>query len=101
MLVLVLGLLGRKKKTEEDEESGEETEREIRKKKGWRILSLVPAIAAVIAFLLTEDMRLPTIFTGRWTLLMAIIALAQVVLVLLSKKRTQDPEDEDREAAMA
>lgn len=92
-VILLVGLAGKNKKTEEDD-SGEEVEKEIKKKKFWRIFSIVPALAAVIVFLLTENMRLPMVLVDRWTLLMVIIALVQVLVMVFGKKTTKDPEEE-------
>lgn len=73
---------------------------EINKRGGWRLASLVPAIGAVIAFILTEDMRNPMILVDRWTILMVIIAVVQIVVAFLSKKKTEEPEEEEATAAV-
>ena len=103
-LLLLLGYLGKKdqKATDEDgnvilDENGEETLAYSLKKKGfWRLFSLVPAIGAIIAFILTEDMRLPMVLVDRWTLLMIVIALIQVIVAFFSKKKKEEPEKEDQ-----
>ena len=92
-VLLLVGLAGKNEKTEEND-AGEEVEKEIKKKKFWRIFSIVPALAAVIVFLLTENMRLPMVLVDRWTLLMVIIALVQVLVMVFGKKTTKDPEEE-------
>ena len=56
--------------------------------------ALVPGIGAIIAFILTENMRNPMVFTDRWTLLMVIIALVQLVLVLFGAKKEKEPAAE-------
>ena len=95
-LILLIGCFGKKKKNEEEEtEDDEETQEKIRKKKFWRILSLIPAIGAVIAFILTEDMRLDMVIIDRWTLLMAVIALVQIILAVFSKKSSKEEENEE------
>lgn len=60
----------------------------------WKrfVLSIVPAAAAILAFILTEDMRQPMVFVDRWTILMAVIALAQVAVAVLSKKKKQEAD---------
>ena len=56
----------------------------------------------MIAFILTEDMRLDMVIIDRWTLLMVIIALVQIILVVLSKKSSKEEEnEEDGEADLA
>ena len=97
-VVLLIGLVGKKTKTEEAE-NGEEVEKEIKKKKFWRFFSIVPALAAVIVFLLTEDMRLPMVFVDRWTLLMVIIGLVQVFVMVFAKKTKKDPDEEEEAKA--
>ncbi len=97
-VVLLIGLVGKKTKTEEAE-NGEEVEKEIKKKKFWRFFSIVPALAAVIVFLLTEDMRLPMVFVDRWTLLMVIIGLVQVLVMVFAKKTKKDPDEEEEAKA--
>ena len=102
-LLLLLGYLGKKKYAKEDEygsalhdANGNEIIDYTRNKKGfWRVASLIPAVAAVIAFVLTENMRLPMIMVDRWTLLMVIIAVVQLIVAVLCKKRKEYEEDED------
>lgn len=51
-----------------------------------RLVSLVPALGALVAFILTEDMRLSMAITDRWTLLMVMIALVQLGVCIVAKK---------------
>ena len=103
---LLVGYLGKSKQAREDEngntvydENGSEVLEYIRKKRGfWRVVSLIPAIGAVIAFILTENMLLPMVIVDRWTLLMVAIALVQVVITALSKKRDEEQEENDSAA---
>ncbi len=102
-LLLLLGYLGKKKYAKEDEygnalhdANGNEIIDYTRNKKGfWRVASLIPAVAAVIAFVLTENMRLPMIMVDRWTLLMVIIAVVQLIVAVLCKKKKESEEDEN------
>ena len=103
-LLLLLGYLGKKKYAKEDEygnalhdANGNEIIDYTRNKKGfWRVASLISAIAAVIAFALTENMRLPMVMTDRWTLLMVIIAVVQLIVAVLCKKKKESEEDENQ-----
>ena len=103
-LLLLLGYLGKKKYAKEDEygnalhdANGNEIIDYTRNKKGfWRVASLIPAVAAVIAFVLTENMRLPMIMVDRWTLLMVIIAVVQLIVAVLCKKKKESEEDENQ-----
>ena len=103
-LLLLIGYIGKKKKALEDEDGNEVKDEDgntvweyEKKKKGfWRVFSLIPAIVSVIAFILTENMRLPMRLVDRWTLLMVIIAIVQIVVAVLCKKR-KNKDDEDRD----
>ncbi|MCI8801399.1 MAG: hypothetical protein HFH88_16560 [Lachnospiraceae bacterium] len=86
-LMLLIGYFVNTRKDEEEK-------KEKLKKKGlMRLISLPIGIISVIAFCLTEDISLPTGFVDRWTLLMAIIAIVQTVVVVLSRKKEEN-EDE-------
>ncbi|MBO1678629.1 hypothetical protein [Bittarella massiliensis (ex Durand et al. 2017)] len=107
LLLLIFYFVGKKKREEEREEGAsareEEEEKEQLKRKGfWRVFSLLPAIGSIVAFLLTENIHNPMIFTDRWTLLMALIAAVQLVVTVLSIKRREDSDErEDPDAATA
>ena len=64
-----------------------------------RLVSLVPAVASVAAFLLTENMRLPMVFADRWTILMAILAAAQLAVMFLARKNWEDQGDDNGQGA--
>ena len=51
-------------------------------------MSSIPiAIVSVVVFCLTEDITLKTAFVDKWTILMAVIAIVQTVVVALSRKK--------------
>lgn len=91
--VLLVGYFGKK---EDDEENDEESDDEKTNRKGFvRLMSLIPAVGAVIAFVLTENMNNPMIFTDRWTILMAAILLIQAVVAIFAKKSEDENEDDE------
>ena len=69
----------------EESEGVNEGERAERKSI-TRLMSLIPAVSAVIFFALTENMNNPIVLTDRWTILMAAIMMIQKGAVLLVKK---------------
>jgi len=75
--VLIISLFGRKK-------SDNGNKQEIKKKRFWKTFSLVPGVGSIVAFLLTENIHNAMIWTDKWTVLMAIIAAAQLIVILLS-----------------
>ncbi len=60
-----------------------------------RLKGLIPAAAAVIVFLLTEDMRLKMQLMDRWTLVMILILLVEAAVVLFSRKDDEEEEAEE------
>ena len=99
-LFLLSGLFGKKKEEATDEngnlildDNGESVMNRIKQRAGWRIISLLPAICSVIAFILTENMRNPMVLVDRWTLLMVIIAVIQILVMMLSKKKVEETEE--------
>lgn len=62
-------------------------------------LELVDVIAAIIAFILTEDMRLPMVLIDKWTPLMLILLVICWVLdVRLMRYRDEVPAEEEEKA---
>ena len=91
-LMLLIGYFVNTRKASEEEEE----QKKLKKKGIMRLISLPVAVISVIAFCLTEDITLPTGFVDRWTLLMAVIAIVQTVVVAFSRKKG---EEENKERA--
>ncbi len=66
---------------------------DVKRKGIFRLLSAPMAILSAVIFILTQDMSLPMALVDSWTLIMAVILLTQVVLALLSRKKTVDRDD--------
>ena len=94
-----------RRKEEEDEENADraEDEEDNRGKKMFaaKAAGILTAIAAIITFILTEDMRLPMILIDRWTLLMVIMLAVQIAAAVLNKKASEAEEDEEAETQTA
>ncbi|MGL4483568.1 MAG: hypothetical protein ACRCUS_01330, partial [Anaerovoracaceae bacterium] len=97
-LALAVTFFLRKKRDSEEqmheEENGEE-KTEVKRKLIWRLASIVVAIIAVVAFILTEDMSQSMILTDKWTLFMAVIGAAQFVIAFLSRKEEKEEVETD------
>ena len=96
-ILLLVGFLGKKKKEDENEN----VEYTVKRKGVTRVLSLIPAIGSIIAFLLTENMRNPMVFVDRWTWLMVLIALVQVIVCIFARKEKEEPDDNAQTPAQA
>lgn len=82
------------KKTYEDEEEHPKEEDEG-KHKLTKILGLLPAVLAVMMFILTEDMSLPMVLVDKWTIPMVLIFAISVVLAGLTQNKKKEEEEEE------
>lgn len=88
ILAVILLIFGIFNEQQEDEEV------EIKNKWWARIASICVGIIALLVFLLTEDMTNPWTWTDRWTLLMAIIFVVNIILMFLAKHKEIREEEE-------
>lgn len=84
-VLLLISCFGKK-----DEKEDEQTKQTENKKIYRKIGSIIPAVAAVLLFIKTSDLRLQMVFVNRWTLWMLAIAFVQVVLAFVSKKSSEE-----------
>ena len=56
----------------------------------WLIVTIIMAVAGVIVFILTEDMRLPMVLTDSWTILSAVIFVIGIVGAVLAFKKEKE-----------
>ena len=118
-LLGIIILLGKHKKSEEKDEEEDETangatvaaataegeaseeeeedEDEFKRRRWTKVFAIIVFICSVIAFILTEDMTLPWIWVDKWTLLMVIIAIIQLVDLVIARKWKDANEDEEEE----
>ena len=95
MSLLTMGLYFTRRNRKDDEE-----EIEMKKHGLVRVLSILPAIAAIVVFFLTENMANPMRMVDDWTLLMAVFFAANIILAVLSKKNREDEQKEELAAEM-
>ena len=62
-----------------------------------RLGSIIPAIVAIIAFVVTENMANPMVLTDKWTVLMLIILAVQVAAGIVALLRGDSEEETDFE----
>ena len=93
MSLLTMVLYFTRRNREEGEENEEESE--LKKHGLARVLSLIPAIAAIVVFFLTENMANPMRMVDDWTLLMAVFFAANIILAVLSRKNREDEQKEE------
>lgn len=88
-----------RRKEEEDEEDmyKAEDEDDSRSKKMFaaKAAGTLAGIAAVITFLLTEDMSLPMAMIDKWTVLMVAMLAVQIVAAVFNKKAAEAEDDQE------
>ena len=106
-VIMLVFALGRNRKDGDDEETaaaktanGEEVEEDevYKRKRIARILSIIPAVGAIVLFILTQDLTQPMTFFDNWSLVFAIIAIVNIILTIGTKKTTDDGDDEEQQS---
>ena len=102
-IIMAITFFFAKKKEDEDEEQqaqkapkaeGEEEEEKKKSYKGLKFLGFIPAAAAVILFILTENMHFKMILVDKWTILTAVFAVIAIVIGILTRNKKDKEEDE-------
>ena len=97
ILSVVLLLLFFKKKDDDGNNIDDNTDDEQKGNKGAaRLLSLIPAIAGIVTFILTEDMSAKMQMVDSWTILMVIFLVINIIIAgsLGHKGSSYDGEDD-------
>ncbi len=98
ILAIILLIQAFKKKDEEEEAQMTEDQIEDEKKRKRRkLLGLIPAIAAIVAFVLTEDIFSPMAFVDKWTILMIIILVVEALVCYFTRKKDEDQKSDKGE----
>ena len=108
-IIMAITFFFAKKKEDEDEEQqaqkapkaeGEEEEEKKKSYKGLKFLGFIPAAAAVILFILTENMHFKMILVDKWTILTAVFAVIAIVIGILTRNK-KEKEDEEANGEQA
>jgi len=108
-LLLILVMRNRQRRAEDEALMSEDTRwfdenEELEKnRKLWRYFTVFISSAAIVIFILTEDVTQTMRMTDKYTVLMAIIALVQLLAAVLAKKKRDDRYEaqQDDEEVMA
>ena len=93
------GLLYFTKPTDKYGDEYEDEDVDVKRHGFPRIMAIAAAIISVILFFLTEDMTDPMIWVDEYTVWMLILFIATVLLTMMSKKETDQDEDNMEPAA--
>lgn len=94
IIALILSF-AKKQKAEDEEEYTEEDKSDISLIRIIKGLSLFFAIISFILFILTEDMRLPMILIDKWTIIMILILIVEIINIFIIKSHTEQNNEED------
>jgi uncharacterized repeat protein (TIGR02543 family) len=78
-------------------EENEEKRAEEKNRREWLVVAIIMAVAGIVLFLLTEDMRNMMVLLDRWTIANAIIFVILNVAIRFAFKR-KEGDDEEKEA---
>ena len=93
---MLIGAIGRKRHEDEADKLGQDESAEVTNRKRLvRILSLVPAVAAAVLFILTQNLTQQMAILDGWSAVFALIALAAILLALASRKTKEDIDGDD------
>ncbi|MDR0817228.1 MAG: hypothetical protein LBN35_01165, partial [Clostridiales Family XIII bacterium] len=91
LIVMASAALKRKKEKKESyrEFEYDETDTYKKAKKRWLFLLGALAAAGVILFLLTQDISLPMVLLDGWTIVFAVLFIAEMICVTRRNKKAQ------------
>ena len=92
--ICALVLLFVRKDTEDNEPTNKE-KKDMRKMVITKITSILVGIISIIAFILTEDMSLPMVYTDKWTLLMILLLIIEIVNIFIIRQQSKGEENDD------
>ena len=58
----------------------------------WKIVAVVDALAAIVVFVLTENMKLSMVLVDKWTILMVLLIIVNIVSFAFGKKYHDEEE---------
>ena len=80
-----------------EEAEEEEDEATLKRHTIMRAIGVVIAIASIVLLLVTQDFTKPMTIFDVWSIVFAIMGIANIVLTILSRKKQKDSDDEDGE----
>ena len=103
-LGMVIIFFRKKDEDEEEEEevkrnSEEEEEEEENKRKSSKLLGILPAVASIITFILTEDMTQRMVLVDKWTLIMVIMLAVNALAAYFTRNRKEEKEEQEEARA--
>ena len=92
--ICALVLLFVRKDTEDDKPTDDE-KKDKRKMVLTKIASVIIGIGSIIIFIFTEDMSLPMVFTDKWTFLMILLLIIEIINIFIIRQQSKGEENDD------
>ena len=108
VVLAVAALLAKHAKDEDEEEKDDqvvENENQddetvaSKRHRTWKIVAVIDAIAAVVVFILTENLAHDMVLVDKWTVLMVLFGLISIVSTYFARKWHEEDEDEDEQSS--
>ena len=108
VVLAVAALLAKHAKEEDEEEKDDqvvESENQddetsaSKRHRTWKIVAVIDAIAAVVVFILTENLAHDMVLVDKWTVLMVLFGLISIVSTYFARKWHEEDEDEDEQSS--
>ncbi len=94
-LAMLITGIGRNRK--EDDEANDSEPVQYKRHRALRAASLIPGVGAIIMMLLTQDFTQPMAIFDKWSVIFAVLAIVNIVLVGASRtKKADDDDNQDR-----
>ena len=108
VVLAVVALLAKHAKEEDEEDKDDqvvESENQddetvtSKRHRTWKIVAVIDAIAAVVVFILTENLAHDMVLVDKWTVLMVLFGLISIVSTYFARKWHEENEDEDEQSS--
>ena len=108
VVLAVAALLAKHAKEDDEEEKDDqvvESENQddetsaSKRHRTWKIVAVIDAIAAVVVFILTENLAHDMVLVDKWTVLMVLFGLISIVSTYFARKWHEEDEDEDEQSS--
>ena len=62
---------------------------------GTKTTSILVGIISIITFIFTEDMTQPMVYTDKWTILMILLLIIEIINIFVIRQQSKGEEDND------
>ena len=83
------------RKDKEDEEPTNEEKKDMRGMVGTKLAAILIGIISAIIFIFTEDMTLPMVYTDKWTILMILLLIVEMINIFIIRQQSKGEEEDD------